>query len=76
MSDNRAIMSGSNFFSRNDNIILSHTQKLCGSVVENLFEGLSEPQSNFLLYKLVDTRECINKLQISFPHGDITIKQL
>ena len=76
MSDNTTLMSGSNFFSRDDKIILSLTRKLCGSVIENLFEGLSESQSNFLLYKLVDPRECINKLQISFPHGDITIKQL
>ena len=76
MSDNRTIMSGKNFFTRDETIILSLTRTLSGSVVENIFEGLNEHQSNVLIYKLVDTRDCINELRENYLHQDINVKQL
>ena len=51
-------------------------RNLCGSVIENTFLGLTKTQSNFLLYKLIDAREYIQKLQTDYPDGDIDIKQL
>ena len=71
-----SLTQGNYNFSRDDQLILSLMTNLCGASMNNTFLNLTKTQSDYLVYKLIDSRDYIQKLHIEYPEGDIDTQQL